>query len=306
MARHSSGATARVEYALFRAVASALRGLPLPRAARLGASIGSIAAALDRVNRPVAMRNLGIAFPDHSLAHRRAILAGMYRNWGRMAAEWCHSEELTRVNISQYVTYQGLENWEAGKRLSAGRGEIIITGHFGNFELLSTAHALYGNQVAIVYRPLRNLRIDAEVSRQRTRHGNLIVSRKGAGREIMALLRRNCDVVIPIDLDVRQGVFVELFSRTASTTDSVARIALAGGAPVLPVFMVRKGETLQHQIVILPPMTLERSSDRERTIREYTQRFTTVFEDMVRRHPDHWNWIHRRWKTRPPGEQRFY
>jgi Kdo2-lipid IVA lauroyltransferase/acyltransferase len=306
MARHSSGTTARLEYALFRAAASTLRSLPLPRAVRVGASVGAAAAMVDRINRPIAMRNFAIAFPNRNTQEKQQILRGMYRNWGRMAAEWCHARDFTSANIARYVTYEGLENWEAGKRLSAGRGEIIVTGHFGNFELLSAAHALYGNQVAIVYRPLRNLMIDAEVSERRTMHGNLIIPRKGAGRQIMVMLRSNHDVVIPIDLDVRHGVFVDLFSLQASTTDSVARLAMATGAPVLPVFMVRQSEPLQHHIVIMPPIKVERTADRERAVREHTQAFTSIFEEMVRHHPDHWNWIHRRWKTRPSGEQRFY
>ena len=111
---------------------------------------------------------------------------------------------------------------------------------------------------------------------------------------------------IALDLDVRKGVFVDFFGMPASTTDGMARLALATGAPVIPVFMVRQTDSIHHKITILPAIYAEKTRDREKDVREYTQRYTSTLEDMVRAHPDHWNWIHRRWKTRPPGEPRFY
>ncbi|HEY2107696.1 MAG TPA: hypothetical protein VGH29_17990, partial [Candidatus Binataceae bacterium] len=161
MARQTSGASARVEYALFAAARRALRALPLRRAASLGVCVGSISAAADRINRPVAMRNLEIAFPLWTRPQKLATLTAMYRNWGRMAAEWCHLDQLTADNISNFVHYEGLENWKRGLELSAGRGGVLFTGHFGNFELLILAHALFGHPFSIVHRPLRNPLIDA-------------------------------------------------------------------------------------------------------------------------------------------------
>jgi KDO2-lipid IV(A) lauroyltransferase len=113
-------------------------------------------------------------------------------------------------------------------------------------------------------------------------------------------------VAIPLDLDTRQGVFADFFGLPAATSDALARVAMATGAPVLPAFMVREGESARHQITFLPIIELAREEDRTAAVRENTQRFTTIIEDMIRRYPDHWNWIHRRWKTRPPGEKRFY
>jgi Kdo2-lipid IVA lauroyltransferase/acyltransferase len=306
MARQASGAAARVEYALFAAGRGALRALPLRSAVSAGVCLGAIAAALDRINRPVAMRNLEIAFPQWTPRQRLATIKAMYRNWGRMAAEWCHMHELTRANISQFAHYEGLENWERGLELSPSGGGFIFTGHFGNFELLITAHALHGHPVSIIHRPLRNPLIDAVVYEERTRAGNRMIGRKGVAREIAAIVRHNGVVAIPIDQDVRRGVFVDFFSLKASTTDSLARFAITTGTPAVPVFIVRQGETLHHRIEVLPPLDIVSEGDREEAIRETTQRATRVVEDMIRQHPDHWNWIHRRWKTRPPGEKRFY
>jgi KDO2-lipid IV(A) lauroyltransferase len=113
-------------------------------------------------------------------------------------------------------------------------------------------------------------------------------------------------VAVPLDLDVRSGVFVDFFSLKASTSDALARVAIATRAPVLPAFMVREGTSTRHRITILPPIEAVRDNDREEAVRAYTQQFTGLIESMVRRHPDQWNWIHRRWKTRPAGEPRFY
>ncbi len=306
MARQTSGASARVEYALFAAGRRALNALPLRRAASLGVCLGSITAAVDRINRPVAMRNLEIAFPPWTPSQRLATLKAMYRNWGRMAAEWCHMNELTSDNISRFAHYEGLENWRRGLELSGGRGGFIFTGHFGNFELLILAHALFGHPVSIVHRPLRNPLIDAAAFQMRTRAGNYMIARKGAAKEIISIVRQAGVVAIPIDLDVRRGVFVDFFSLKASTTTSLARFAIATGTPAVPGFIVRQGETLHHRILALPPLDIVREGDREEAIRETTQRATRVVEDIIRQHPDHWNWVHRRWKTRPPGEKRFY
>jgi KDO2-lipid IV(A) lauroyltransferase len=306
MARQASGAAARVEYALFAAGRGALRALPLRSAVSAGVCLGAIAAALDRINRPVAMRNLEIAFPQWTPRQRLATIKAMYRNWGRMAAEWCHMHELTRANISQFAHYEGLENWERGLELSPSGGGFIFTGHFGNFELLITAHALHGHPLSIIHRPLRNPLIDAVVYEERTRAGNRMIGRKGVAREIAAIVRHNGVVAIPIDQDVRRGVFVDFFSHKACTTVGLARLMLALEVPAVPGFIVREGTSLRHRMVILPPIDVVREGSREEAILEITQRATRAVEDMVRQYPDHWNWIHRRWKTRPPGEERFY
>jgi KDO2-lipid IV(A) lauroyltransferase len=198
-----------------------------------------------------------------------------------------------------------MENWERGVELSRGRGGLILTGHFGNWELMILAHSIYGHKVAIVHRPLRNPLIDAALCTARNRFGNRVVPRKGAGREVLRLLRQNWVVGMPLDLDVRRGVFVDFFSLKASTSDGLARLAIATGAPVVPVFAVRDGVSSRHFVECMEPIETIRRADREESVLLNTQRYTKTIEGMIRRYPDHWNWIHRRWKTRPPGEQRF-
>jgi KDO2-lipid IV(A) lauroyltransferase len=283
-----------------------LRALPLERAVKVGAAFGTIMMAADYVNRSIAMRNLDIAFPDLDRAAQRKILHDTYRNFGRMGAEWVHFLKLNPATADRYVGYTGREYWEEAIRLSAGRGILILTGHFGNFELLSLGHSLHGNRVALVQRPNRNPIIDAAVTARRERFGNRAIPRRGAGRPMLRLLRDNWMVAIPLDLDNRHGIFVDFFGLKAATSDALARVAMATGTPVVPAFLVREGTSTRHQITFLPIIEVVRDKDREAAVRENTQRFTTSIETMIRRYPDHWNWIHRRWKTRPPGEQRFY
>ena len=306
MARQIGGVQARIEYAGIAAGIAALRTMSRERAFKFGERLGLMAMRIDRPNRPIAMKNLEIAFPEKSREERLKIIRGMYRNWGRMLGEWSHMGKLDRSNIEQYAVYEGKEHWDEAEKMSSGRGGLVLTAHFGNFELMILAHSVYGYRIAVVHRPLRNPLIDKAVREARIRSGNGVVSRKGAGMEMMRLLRQNWHVGVPLDLDVRKGVFVDFFGLPASTSDGVARLARATGAPVVPCFIVREGDTMHHKIQIQPPIEVVRTSDAEADRRENTQRFEKAIEKAIREHPDHWNWIHRRWKTRPHGEARFY
>jgi KDO2-lipid IV(A) lauroyltransferase len=306
MPRQIGSVQARIEYTGISAVTAALRAMPLERAVRAGARLGGWAMKFDRPNRPIALKNLEIAFPEMTPLARLNILRAMYRNWGRVLAEWTHLPELSRANIEQVATYEDKENLDEAERRSNGRGLFVLTSHFGNFELLSIAHSIYGNRLAIVHRPLRNPLVDAAICGERVRYGNRIIARKAGGREMMRMLHENWMIAVALDLDVRKGVFVDFFGLPASTSDGVARLSLVTGAPVLPAFMVRQGDTIHHHIKILPAFYPEKRRDREAAVHEYTQRYSNTIEQMIRAHPDHWNWIHRRWKTRPAGEHRFY
>ncbi|HTR60221.1 MAG TPA: lysophospholipid acyltransferase family protein, partial [Candidatus Binataceae bacterium] len=285
---------------------AALRTMSRAGAFKFGERLGLMAMRIDRPNRAIALKNLEIAFPEKSREAHLEIIRGMYRNWGRMLGEWSHMGKLDRSNIEQYAVYEGKEHWDEAERISKGRGGLVLTAHFGNFELMILAHSIYGYRIAVVHRPLRNPLIDKAVREARIRSGNGVVTRKGAGMEMMRLLRQNWHVGVPLDLDVRKGVFVDFFGLPASTSDGVARLARATGAPVVPCFMVREGDTTHHKIQIQAPIEVVRTSDAEADSRENTQRFEKAIEKAIREHPDHWNWIHRRWKTRPKGEARFY
>ncbi|HEY6394387.1 MAG TPA: hypothetical protein VIX12_03150, partial [Candidatus Binataceae bacterium] len=209
MARQIALTQARIEYTGIAALTAILRARSPEGAVKIGAAFGAIAMRLDFLNRPIAMRNLEIAFPEMTREDRLGVLDGMYRNWGRLMAEWVHMGRFDRSNIERYATYEGREYLDEAERISNGRGLLILTAHYGNFELLSLAHSIYGNRIAIVYRPIRNPLIDRAVRDARTRFGNQIVERKKASLEMARLLRKNWMVAIALDLDVRKGVFVD-------------------------------------------------------------------------------------------------
>jgi KDO2-lipid IV(A) lauroyltransferase len=306
MPRQIGGLRAGIEYLPVGALLRMFAAMPLEGAVRMGASLGSMIMRLDFGNRPIAIKNLEIAFPELSRGARLKILGDMYRNWGRVIAEWPHSGKFHRDNIEQFVTYDGVENLRHALALAETRGAIILTAHYGNFELLPLAHSIYGHRLAMIHRPNRNPSIDREIRRVRTSFGAEIIERKQAGLAMVKYLRQKFQVAVALDLDVRDGVFVEFFGKQACTSDGVARIAMATRAPVVPAFMVRDGHTARHRITVLPLVEMVVTRDREECVRENTQRMTAAIEMMIRRHPDHWNWIHRRWKTRPEGEKRFY
>ena len=306
MPRQIGGFRASIEYLPVAALVRMFAAMPLERAVNVGASLGSMIMWFDLGNRPIAIKNLEIAFPELDRDARLKILAGMYRNWGRLIAEWTHSGELNRGNIKKFVTYDGIENLNHALALAEKRGAIILSAHYGNFELLPLAHSIYGRRLAMVHRPNRNPLVDREIRRVRTSFGTEIVERKQAGHAMAKYLRQKWQVAVALDLDVRKGVFVDFFGMKACTSDGVARVAMATRAPVVPAFMVREGDTVHHRITVLPVVEMVVTRDREECARENTQRMTAAIETMIRRHPDHWNWIHRRWKTRPEGGKRFY
>ncbi|HXN87615.1 MAG TPA: lysophospholipid acyltransferase family protein [Candidatus Binataceae bacterium] len=306
MPRQIGGVRAQIEYLPVAALMRMFAAMPLARAIKAGAALGSIIARGDLGNRPIALKNLEIAFPELDSAARAKILLAMYRNWGRVLAEWPHSGKLNRANIESFVTYDGVENLNHALKLAERSGVLVLTAHYGNFELLPLAHSIYGYRLAMVHRPLRNPIIDERIRTMRSSFGAEIVERKQAGLSVVKYLRQKWHVAAALDLDVRNGVFVDFFGTKACTSDALARIAKATRAPVVPAFMVREGDTARHRITVLPVIEMVSTRDREADVIENTQRMTAAIEMMIRRHPEHWNWIHRRWKTRPPGEQRFY
>src|SRR6202522_215996 len=286
MARQIGPVKARIEYTGITAVTAALCAMPLERAVRAGARLGGWAMNFDRPNRPIALKNLEIAFPEMTRAARLTILRHMYRSWGRVLAEWTHLPELSRANVERVATYEGKEHWDEAERRSNGHGLFVLTGHYGNFELMQIAQSVYGYRLAIVHRALRNPLLDAATATQRVRYGNRIIERKAGGREMMRMLRQNWMIAIALDLDVRKGVFVDFFGLPASTSDGPARLSIATGAPVMPVFMVREGDTVRHKIKILPAFYPEKTRNKEAAVREYTQQYSNTLEQMIRAHPE--------------------
>jgi KDO2-lipid IV(A) lauroyltransferase len=300
---------ARLEFLGFRIPVGVMRSLPFATAFRLGERIGDLAYHALRPQRRIALVNLGIAFPERSHAERLEILRESCRNFGRIAAEWCHMERLTRDNVAERVTFADPEFWYGeAQRIIGSTGILVLTGHFGNWELLAHAIGLYGNPIHLVHRPFRNPLFDAFVNRERTRAGTVLISKRRAAYQVIQVLRCRGIVAVPFDQNAtgRWGVFADFFSLPASTHPGLARLHELSTAPVYPVFLVRKDHSPRHEIVILPRVDTVRSGDTARDAVENTRRFNRVFEEMVRSRPDQWIWMHKRWRTRPPGAPPVY
>jgi len=297
-----------VEYAVFRFAFAAFAALPLRAALRLGARLGEIFYLLDVRDRRVALFNLAIAFPEKSMAERRTILRASCRNLGRVAVEFCHLPQLDVRRLPELVRFADRPAWERAIARAAESGAVILTAHFGNWELLAYAHGLLGHPITLVHRPMHNPLFDAAITRIRAAAGTRAIRKKAAAKDALRALKQHDILVIPSDQNQTAtfGVFVDFFGKLACTTPGVARLAMLTGAPVFPVFLVREGEGPQHRIEMLPEVEIVTTGDREADIRSNTQRCSDIVEDMIRRYPEQWIWFHKRWKTRPVGEPRLY
>lgn len=298
----------RLEYVAFRAGIGLFANIPRRWALRVGAGLGELFFRLDAKDRRTGLTNLRIAFPEKSEDERVAILRESCHNIGRVGAEICHLSHLTRENLDRYVTFRDRAAWDAALADIAQHGGLILTGHFGNWELLAYAHGLLGHPVALVHRPMRNRLVDAGIAALRSGSGTVALPKRAAAKEVLRTLRRKGIVVIPIDQNQSAGlgVFVDFFGKQACTTFGLARLARISRASVYPVFLVRQGTSDRHVVEILPRVEWVDTGDLERDIAVNTQRYTAVFEEMLRRHPEQWIWFHKRWRTRPAGEPQFY
>jgi KDO2-lipid IV(A) lauroyltransferase len=298
----------RIEYVIFRAAFRFFGALPLAVALRVGAWLGELFYLFDRRDRRIALFNLNIAFPEKPASEHRRILRSSCRNLGRVAAEFCHLQRLDVAALSQVVSFADRTAWEHALERAGQRGAVILTAHFGNWELLAYAHGLLGHPVTLVHRAMRNVVFDRAITEVRSTAGTRAIKKRAAAKEALRTLKQRGILAIPADQNqiFSYGVFVDFFGLRACTTPGPARLAMLTGAPLYPVFLVREGESGRHRIEILPEVELITSNDREADIRVNSQHCTAVIEDMIRRYPEQWIWFHKRWKTRPPGEPKLY
>jgi Kdo2-lipid IVA lauroyltransferase/acyltransferase len=295
-----------LEYWLVVAVARIL-GL-LPRGlARLLAGILALAVYvfLGRLRR-VGERNLELALPGLPGKERARILRGVYRHLGWQLVEFCRMSRYTRANTRNWIRTEGLDHYLAAQ--ARGKGVLIVTGHLGAWELSSFYHSLMGYPMGMVIRRLDNRRLDDYVNRIRCLHGNQVLHKDDFARGLLTAMRAGETVGILMDTNMRppQGVFVEFFGQMACTASGLARVALKTGAAVLPGFMLWEPAERKYVLRFGPELVFSRSGDEEADALAATQLCAAVTEEWIRRYPDQWLWIHRRWKTRPAGEPGLY
>ncbi|MDR5729902.1 MAG: lysophospholipid acyltransferase family protein [Terriglobia bacterium] len=296
----------RLEFALVWLLLELLGLLPRRAARAVGAGIGWIAYAATPRLRRAGLKNLELAFPEKPVIEREKILRAMYKQLGWQLAEFCHMSSYTLERANQLIRYEGLENYLAAQR--RGQGVLVLTGHLGAWELSSFYHSLAGHPMSMVIRRLDNPWINRLVNDIRTQHGNRVLPKDDFARGLIAAMRAGDTVGVLMDTNMTppQGVFVDFFGRTACTASGVARVALRTGAAVLPGFLVWEAAEKRYVLHFLPELQLIDTGDSEADAIANTQLFTTALEDVIRRYPEQWLWVHRRWKTRPAGESSIY
>ena len=296
----------RLEYALAWGVVKAMGALPRSLARAAGIALAQLIYLLHGKLRRVGMRNLAMALPEKTLRERRIIVRGVFTSLGRQFAEICLFPRYTRENVSRVVTYDGFENFDRASE--RGKGVLFLTAHLGGWELSAFAHSLYGHPLHFVMRPLDNPYLDALVRRYRTRYGNTPILKDDPVRELLRAMKAGATVGILMDTNMTppEGVFVDFFGIPACTASGLALIALRTDAAVLPGFTIWDPVLRKYRLRFDPAVKLVRTGNHDADIVANTQLFTKIIEDFVRRYPDQWLWVHRRWKTRPPGQPPLY
>jgi KDO2-lipid IV(A) lauroyltransferase len=291
-----------IEYVAVRVVRGLVRVLPHRLVRAMGTVIGLTFYALDLRHRRLAVRNLRAAFPLRSGRECRRIGRATFGHFGRLLTSLLKFSTMSQAQMLERVEFEGLDR--AHLAVAAGRGVLFFTGHFGFWELNAMAHPLALPPLAVLARPLDNARLNALLEHARTRTGNSVIYRKGAIRRVLRLLAANQSVALLIDQHMQSGdaVTVDFFNRPAATTSALAALALRTGARVIPVFALplpggRYRMVYEHAVE--PPREIDGSDPHDR-VREFTQRCTDVLEMYVRRYPELWLWMHRRWRDVDP------
>lgn len=280
--------------------------LPRRAARAYGAGVAFVFFALVPRLKRIALFNLKLAFPDWSDEERQRVVRGMIRQLGWMGGEFSQFPKYTAERIKEIVLLDGLENFLAAAR--GGKGVLVLTGHFSAWELAPFAQARFGYPLSFLAREIENARVDALVNSYRTVSGNKPIEKNQSARAVLRVLGEGGTVGILADQNtiLAEGVFVDFFGIPACTTTGIARMALHTGAAVVPGYILWDAAIGKYRLRFDAALELVRTGDTETDVRENTARFTKVIEEIVRKNPEQWVWVHKRWKTRPAGEKSVY
>jgi Kdo2-lipid IVA lauroyltransferase/acyltransferase len=290
-----------LEYGAVRVLLGLLEYSPLPVARGLSRGcFRMLDRAVPRL-RGTALRNLALAMPDTSIGQREQIVDGLFESLGRSLLVFARLPQLLkREQATRWISYEGFQHFE--QAMSRGKGVLFATAHLGNWELSAFAHALLSAPMSVLVRPLDNPYLDRMVERRRSLSGNRVIAKKDSARDIMKALRRNEAVGILVDQNTSadEGVFVNFFGVKACATAGLARIAAHTGAAVIPGFAIWRPDLGRYVLEFCAPVPITGDTPAD------TQAIQSALEAVIRRYPGQWLWLHRRWKTRPPGEPDLY
>ena len=291
----------QIEYLVVKSVELTVRPLPLRVVRKLGEALGLAFYLVDRVHRRIALANLQAAFPARAAEDRETIARSMFKHFGRLLLELLKFASLSHERKLAAVDWEGEDRVRLA--YAQGKGILFCTGHFGFWEQQALAHALKFEPMGVMARPLDNPKLHHLLERIRVSDGNSVVYRRGAVRKALRLLAEGRGVGILIDQHMTSpdAIAVDFFGRPAATTSTLAALAIRTGAPVVPLFAFPSPDGRYRMIYEHPVAPPGGASPDD--IREFTQRCTDVLEMHVRRRPELWLWMHRRWRDVPasPG-----
>lgn len=280
--------------------------LPLPVLMTLSEILVMIYYSFDVKHRKIAGINLDIAFPGMKGGRKKEITRESYRNIARTVAEILKIGDLDDEYIRQKLTFEGLENIIGPH--DEGTGVFAVTAHFGNWELMAAYFGKWYANIDVIVRPQKESFINEYVNRKREIYGNRVIVKFDSAREVIRSMQEGRIVGVLMDQDthLHMGVFVDFFGLPACTLDAVPRIAYATGAKIVPVFPFRDSSDKYRHTVRFYPAVNPETDDKEEFVRISLERINGIFEEIIRKDPGHWLWFHRRWRTRPAGEEPVY
>ncbi|MGI4979830.1 MAG: UDP-3-O-(3-hydroxymyristoyl)glucosamine N-acyltransferase [Janthinobacterium lividum] len=296
-----------VEYILLALFVQFLGMVPRRMARKIGAGIGDLVYRSAGRLRRVGLHNLQLALPELSVVERQETLRRTFRHLGWHLAEFCQMSQYRADFVERdLMRYEGLHHFVEAEK--AGKGVLVLTGHLGAWELSSFVHSLLGRPMGMVIRRLDNPLVDRMVNRIRCMHGNRVLHKDDFARSLLHAMARGEAVGILMDTNMTppQGVFVPFFGVEACTASGLARVARKTGAAVIPGFLIWEAAEGRYILHFGESLPVQRTADSDADALANTALFAKVTEDYIRRYPDQWLWLHRRWKTRPAGQPGLY
>jgi Kdo2-lipid IVA lauroyltransferase/acyltransferase len=299
-----------LEYAVARGILGAFGTMPRAIAVKAGDSLAGLGSKSLKSLRRVAARNLEIAMPELLSEDREKIIAGSFKNLSRILLEMSRFPSLTREKLADLIEFRfDPELLEKQKKIrDEGRGTILVSPHLGNWELLVYGYSALHEPMSYLARPLDNPLLEDLTVRLRTRFGNRPINKKNSVPAAIKVLREAglLGILADVNAHPKEGVFVPLFGVPACTSAGPATLAIRTDSVIIPLAGVWDETAGKYIAVNGDLIEPARTGDRQKDIVETTARFTAEVEKLIRAYPDQWLWIHKRWKTRPPGEPELY
>lgn len=306
MPKKRSNLQNKSELLAVQSLLGAIGALPLETSMRFGKGIGKFFAKRFPKLQKTARRNLEIALPELSAQEKEKIIHGTFESLGRHLGFVSHFKKFQHEDIRKLVEVVGYDNFESAHQ--KGKGVLFFTGHFGSWEVFNLLPAAFGFGMNILVRRIDNPLVESFVDTMRTKFGSVTLDKTKSARTMFRVLKKGELLGILADLNVqeKEGVFVDFFGVPASTTTSIAKLAVATGAAVLPAFAVWEESKKKYVVYLEPEIEYDANDNSDENIRALTQKITSVVEKYVRQYPEQWLWIHKRWNERPKGEANLY